>query len=565
MVTTAGQRFVRRHDATRSSTANGTAADIGYDTAVLSEGGYSWSSPEVTVDTAGKYLTIFDIGQCDLASTRAVGTLVPSVNTTDQNIYRARHRYLRNSGGQHGASIGMCVLDLAANDDVKVRNPGALTPTDAAGNYATNASYGGGLQLLYLGDPSMTEVQRTTDAAEVGTSNINATRPWLVGSGTWTKITYNSEVIDDDGLYGGSGGDITLAANTKYLVVWGAVCWSTDSSRHTYVTRLSIGGNNVQSATGYQRNTASQGPPMVGMYLHETGGSTETLFLEATHETEGGDAGTPNVRAAYVQVYTLPADAEWIHVDNGATDSLTAALAGTTTWYDTPLSSTLRADGDSNLSLDSGNDAVQNDSGASMPVLAIGWHRWDRDSGSSGTRKMPWTRWDNGGTAVGYGVAGAFSRGQQSGDDAWQAHYTSAALLDLADTADLSFQVQDEASGSNADMGVYASTSRYFLGVQVLNLDTLVPPAEGPAWRAPNGIASGDVLWAMDAEQMSGWTDGQKEVDDVPDAADVQVAGTANVGEEAIWRSSTHMRRATIEGDGDCHLDFDWSNSYTGP
>jgi hypothetical protein len=43
----------------------------------------------------------------------------------------------------------------------------------------------------------------------------------------------------------------------------------------------------------------------------------------------------------------------------------------------------------------------------------------------------------------------------------------------MADGADLSFQVNDEASGSNADMGIYASTSRYFLGVQVLNLNTL--------------------------------------------------------------------------------------------
>ncbi len=477
MVTTAGQRFVRRHDAARSSTANGTAADIGYDTAVLSEGGYSWSSPEVTVDTAGKYLTIFDIGQCDLASTRAVGTLVPSVNTTDQNIYRARHRYLRNSGGQHGASIGMCVLDLAANDDVKVRNPGALTPTDAAGNYATNASYGGGLQLLYLGDPSMTEVQRTTDAAEVGTSNINATRPWLVGSGTWTKITYNSEVIDDDGLYGGSGGDLTLAANKKYLIVWGATIYSTDASRHTNVVGLNIDGDRVQTGTGYHRNTGTQGPPMCGMYLHETGGSTETLYLEATHETEGGDAGTPNVSDAYLQVITLPDTAEWIHVDNGTTDSLTTALAGTSTWYDTPLSSTFRSDGNSNLSLDSGNDAVQNDSGGSLPVLAIGWHRWDRDAGSSGTRKMPWTRWDNGGSAVGYGISGAFSRGAQSSDDTWQAHYCAAALLDLANAADLSFQVNDEPSGANSDMGIYASTSRYFLGVQVLDLDTLTSSA----------------------------------------------------------------------------------------
>ena len=474
MATSPGQRFVRRQNAARSSTPNGTAADITYDTAVISEGGYSWASPEVTVDESGLYLCIYDLGQVDVASTRAVGTLVPSINTTDQSRFRATHRYLRNSGGTEGASIGMAILDLSANDDVKIRNPGAVTPTDAINNYATRVNYGGGFQLVRLNVGNFTHIERTVDAAEVGTSNINTTRPWLDSSGTWTTITYNSEVQDDDGLYPGSGGDVTLAANTKYMIVWGASCYSTDNSRHTYAVRLQVGGTNVQSGSGYQRTTASQGPPMCGMYLHETGGSAETLRLQATHEIEGGDAGTPNVADAYLQVLELPADAEWIHVDNGATDSMTTALAGTGTYYDTPLSSTFRADGDSNLSLDAANNAVQNDSGGFLPVLAIGWHRWDRDTGASGTRKMPWSRWDNGGTTLGYGVAGAYSRGQQSADDCWQAHYCSAALMDLANGVDLSFQANEPASSANSDMGIYASTSRHFLGVQVLNLNTLV-------------------------------------------------------------------------------------------
>lgn len=476
MAVAVGERFVRRHNAARTSTANTTAADITYDTAVLNEGtGYTYTGPHVAADTAGLYLFIFDLGQCDLASTRACGTLLPRINgTTDKTRFRASHRYLRNSDAcQSGASIGMCILDLAANDNVRVRNPGAVDQTDAVGNYATNSGAGGGMQLLRLPANSLTHVERTSNAAEVGTSNIQSTRPWLDGSGTWTTITYNSEVQDDDSLYPGSGGDLTLAADTKYLVVWGASIYSTDSSRHTDVVRLQINSVNVQTGSGYQRNASSQGPPMCGMYLHETGGSTETLRLQATHETDGGDAGTPQVRAAYVQVFTLPSSAEWIHVDNGTTDSLDTALAGTTTWYDTPLSSTFRADGNSDLSLDSANDAVQNDSGGSLPVLAIGWHRWDKDIQNS-QRKQPWTRWDNGGSNVYYGVAGAFSRGTQNSDDTQQAHYTSAALLDLANAADLSFQVNEPDDGANSGMGIYASTSRHFLGVQVLNLDTLV-------------------------------------------------------------------------------------------
>ncbi len=143
MATDPGQKFIRRHNAARSSTSNTTAADISYDTAVTLEGGYTWSSPEVTVDEAGLYLCLFDIGEVQLSgSTRACGTLVPSVNTTDQTYYKARHRYLRDSGGNHNVSNGMAILNLSASDDVKVRNPGSLTGTDAVGNYATNSGAG---------------------------------------------------------------------------------------------------------------------------------------------------------------------------------------------------------------------------------------------------------------------------------------------------------------------------------------------------------------------------------------------------------------------------------------
>lgn len=479
MATTPGQRFVRRHNAARGATSNTTAADISYDTAVISEGGYSWLTPEVTVDEAGLYLCLFDIGEITVASTRAVGTLVPSVNTTDQTLYKARHRYLRNSGGTHNASWGTCILDLAASDDVKVRNPGVVSGTDALGNYATNVNQGGGFQLIRLPAGNFTEVQRTTSQSPITITYANATRPWIDSTLLTTQITFTSEVRDDDGLYPGTGGDLTLAANTKYLVIYGATFDGSSNQRHTHHLQLEINGNNVQHSTGYERTNASDGPPMQGMYLHETGGTAETLRLNGGVEQEDiAVSNTVGCDNAYVQVLELPSSAEWIHVDNGATNSLDTALAGTTTYYDTPLSSTFRVDGDSNLSLDGTNNAVQNDSGGSLPVLAIGWHMWDRDTAASGTRKHCWSYWDNNGTRIAYGISGGYNRGQQGNDDTHRLGYVAAATMDLANAADLSFSVRDPVSGANSNMGIYASTSRYFLGVQVLNLNTLEAAAD---------------------------------------------------------------------------------------
>ncbi len=479
MAITTGQRFVRSQVAARSTTSNTTAADITYDTAEISEGGYSWSSPEVTVDTAGLYLYIGDIGQVDIASTRAVGTHVPTINGVLQTpIGLASHRYLRNSGGTEGASIGMGILDVPLNGSIKVRNPGNAYNSshfiDHLGNYATRVNYGGGIQLIKLPEGNLTQLIRNNSNADVvGISNINTTRPWIDSSGVWEKLTWGTKSRDDDNLAANLDGDIVLKANKKYIIVWGASHYSTDSSRHTYVTALNIAGIRVQTASGYQRTTASQGPPHSGMYLHETEGSTETIFLEATQETEGADAGNPQFRNGFIQVLELPNTAEWIHADNGATDSMTSVLTGTGTYTNTPLSSTFRADGDSNLSLDGANNAIQNDSGGDMSVLAVGYHRWDRNSGASGTRKMPWAMFNNNGSRLSYGIAGAFNRGQQGADDNFQSHYVSVATLTLADSADLTFQVNDPASSNNANMGIYASTNRHFLGVQVLDLSSL--------------------------------------------------------------------------------------------
>ena len=476
MAIAVGQRFVRRQEAARSSTSNTTAADIGYDTAVLSEGGYgTWGSDEVTVDTAGKYLYIADLGQVDVVSTRAVGTLVPVVNgVTQEPVGLATHRYLRNSGGaQAGASIGAGILDLAVSDAVGVRNPGAILSVDALGNYATDSSAGGALQLIRLPDNDFLHLERNTDQS-IATSLINSTRPWLDSSGTWTKITWPTEVSDTGNWHAASSGDVILPANSKFLIVATTSCKSYNNNRQGFVSRLSINGTIRQSGSGYQRNLSSEGVPVVLPYFHETGGSTETLFVDATMEEETSTAASDQVVAnSVLQIILLNASTEWLHADNGAADSLTTALAGTGTWYETPLSSTFRADGGSNLSLDAANNAVQNDSGGILGVLAIGWHRWDRDSTASTTRKVPWARFVNGGTQVGYGRGGAFSRGAQGGWATWQAHYASVATIDMANAADLTLEVNDPASAVNSDMGIYASTNRHFLGLQVLNLSTL--------------------------------------------------------------------------------------------
>ena len=472
-----GDRFVRNHVAARTAVSNTTPSTLDLDTAVHADTG-TWSSSQFTATESGLYLCMIDLGQVDTASTRAAGTLVPRVNGVDIDPFRATHRYIRNqSGAREGAAFGASVLDLSVSDTVELRNPGTIGTTEAAGEYETRAGVGGSLQLLKLPDLGLTYIRRIVDQTGIGQSQINTTRPWLDSSGTWTQVTFDTETQDDDGLYSGTGGDVTLAANTKYLVAYGAVIenYSTSTDRKTHVVRLSIGGVNVQSGSGYDRGTnEAEGPPIAGVYLHETGGTAEILKLEATTEQESTTPQPGTLTDAYLQVVRLPDSAEWIHGDNGATDSLTTALAGLTTWDDTPLSATFRADGDGTFSI--GTDSIVNDSAGTVPILAIGWHRWDRDVNGSGDRKTPWSRWQVDAVDQALGTAGAYSRGQQSTADTWQAHYASGMLSELDAGSVLKFQVNDPSSATQADMGIYASASRHFLGVQVLNLASIEVP-----------------------------------------------------------------------------------------
>jgi len=479
MVIAAGEKFIRRQSAAKSGVSNTLVADFTLDTAVTSEGGYgTWGSNEVTVDTVGRYLVIHGTGEVVEAGTqRSVGTNSILVGGTSQGIHGlSTHRYLRNTGGaDEGVSLGVGIVDATAGTEAIGSQTDGSTYADAVGSYDYLANDGAGIQIISLGTGNFLELERSTQQ-NVALSNINLTRPWLESSGTWTKVTWPTENHDEGNWHVATSGDVVLPASSKFLISWSLQFENANTKRQSGIGRLNINGTSVQYSSAFHRNASSQGCVAQGLMLWETGGSTETLYVEATQEQEGGDGGTLTVKRGSVQIVQLADEAEWIHVDNGATDVHTTELASVTTWYTAPLSSTYRADGNSRLSLDGTNDGVQNDSGGSLSVLAIGWLNWDRDSGSSTTRKTPASTFAEAGTNILWGWGGAYNRGASSNDDCFHSAYMAACATDLANGADLTLESRDVASSTNQDMGVWSGTAsnRHFLGVQVLDLTTLV-------------------------------------------------------------------------------------------
>lgn len=509
MVTAIGDRFVRRQASARTTISWVTTADLAVDTAVIEDGtGYgTWSSNEIDVDTAGKYLCIAGLGRTGGTTTRGRGFTGIVVNGTLQGrVGLAGNHYERNTGtAQDANGHGFGILDLSASDTVGMSVDSTTVTTDS-GEFTTAANDGGGFQLLRLPDGDFCHLERTSGLT-IGNSNIDSTRPWLDSSGTWTKVTWPTETADDGNWHAASSGDVTLPANGKFLVVWNVLALTTENTRSALVARLNINSVNRQYSSCYLRGSVSADEGMAsGIYLHETGGSTETLYVEATQECNDATIGDATVTGA-LQIIELNSGAEWIHIDNGTTDTGTSDLASTSTWYTAAMSSTFRSDGNSDLSLDGANNAVQNDSGASMPVLAIGWENWDRDSNTNSTRKIPTARF-NDGSAINYGWNGQYSRGNGT-DNVWHASFCIASLHDLANGADLSMEHQCRSTAANADMGIYASTAsnRHFLGIQVLNLSTIVPAAGGKTVKVYNG-ATWDSASAIKVYNGSTWDTG---------------------------------------------------------
>ena len=472
-----GAKFVRRQDGARTSVSNTTVARYSYDTAVADEGsGFgTWTSDAVSVDTAGRYLIIHGTGEVADGATRSVGTssvLVDGTTSLGLNGLTT-HRYLRGSGGaDEGVSLGVAIVDASAGETYGSRIDGT-TFSDAVGDFDVKANISGGaFQVVYLGTGDLCQVSRST-AQSVALSNIPAVRPWLESSGSWTAVSWPTEDSDPAGWHSAASSDIVIPANTKVAIAWTLRVESSDASRQSGIARLVIDGVSRQYSSAYHRNTASQGAVANGLLFWETGASSETLYIEATQEAEGTDNGTLTVTGS-LSVCELPSSTEWVHVDNGLTDSNTSSLAGTSTWYESPLSSTFRSDGNSRLSLIGASDAVRNSTAGSLSVLAVGSLKWDRDT-TTNSRKVPASTVAIDGSPVMAGIGGAFSRGQQSNDDTFNANLWCGAAVDLAAGSDLTLVTRDRANSSNNGMGLFASTgsNRHFLGFQVLDLQTL--------------------------------------------------------------------------------------------
>jgi len=509
--------------------------------------------------------------------------------------------------GWHGSSYGRnnsndfqharvpTVLPFNGTSDTfdfqAIRDAGAGTPAGTHNNTYVKlvrlTDTTTGIPYLHVGTPT---------AGAYGGEGYSVTTGWDVITET-----------DDTVLSLENGQDIRLKETGRpYLIVYGAKNSDNGGARTTRVSKLFYNDDPMHHSAGYayQRNSADQHavPNGIGLVRPSVADLDVDLRIAGyvdNHAVLWGtfDNGTWTLSATEAGMFAiaLPVGTN-IGVYEDETGNQTINGSGTvdintfrtTVEEDSPFSRV-------------SNTAVDITSATDVFILAS---LLVERTASSGTRGNYSTRLEIEGVDQAQSDATDFQRGEQGGDDTKNAVITSTFVGAVSADDTVNFEkyiktsqnsggndVSDAAGAIFIDLGslvaatghtetitdnvgVTDAAARVVDAIRALTepvgvADTVVedPPAGGGplVFEYPGDLAPADIWWAIDAAQVTGHTDGAKTVAAVEDQTGNEPDSTADNGEEAVYRASTHFRRPSIEGDGAAHLDFDWTSSYTVP
>jgi len=547
-------------------------------------------------DSAGYYLIV----------TEAVFQL------THNNRFNVHHKIRRNStdvDGAHGSGYGrnnsndeayvaarMVMPFNGTSDTFDVQQRRDSGNGSSAGSYATTrikvvqlTDSTSGVPFLHVGTPA---------ASGYGGEGYSVTTGWDVITET-----------DDTVLSFENGQDIRLHETGRpYLIVYGAMNSDSGGARTTRMSKLFYNDDPVHHSTGYayQRSSACQYAVPNGMGLVKPTTADLDVDLRIAGYVDNNavlwgtfDNGAWTLSASEAGMFAiaLPASTD-VAVYEDETGNQT--INGTGIVDLNVFRSTVTETG---VFSRTGNTAV--DVTGATDVLGHAALAVERTA-SSGTRAMYSVRFEVEGSDQADTAAQKYQRGEQGGDDTKNTAISSTHVggFSADDTVNVEKFISGGQNSGGSDVSEVAGA--FFVDLStlaaggtpgsatpgVISASAVMPSVtvEGPqvvspsatslfvvlpaastvipsssTFQYPGDLASADVFWAIDAAQLTGHSDGGKTVDAVPDQTGNEPASTADNGEEAVYRASSHFRRPSIEGDGSAHLDFDWETSHSPP
>ncbi|MFQ5992947.1 MAG: hypothetical protein ACE5NA_10975, partial [Nitrospiraceae bacterium] len=429
-----GEAFAVQETGAETNVSNTTEATETYDaSAQLEQGDWSgeWNGATETLNcpAANANLPIL-VGHSKFVrgsgTARSIAQDTVRINTTNQNNRGGGiSRYVRISGGADEMTTqGVGIFELSSGDDILIRRSVTWNSADRVGDYDRSSGDPKGFWAAVL--PANDRLYMTLAATATGAGRYGqvSPRPIDMGatpstltSGSWATATWNNDSghpVGSTFAHTDSNATWTIAANKKVLCVLTYVVNHTPADRNSILVRVRQSSNTSYpggATSTYVRNATSDN--CVGSLIFPifTGGSTETLdvaFVDQVEEATGNDC---DLVAGDIQLIDLT-DADWVVAssnDRHVWDSI--ATFTTINWDQTLQEDTASWSHDPVTN----NSRLTNNAGATITAI-VGFSIFaDRDSADT-TRRVPHGQIARNGTRLDYGVAGNYSRGDNSAD-----------------------------------------------------------------------------------------------------------------------------------------------------
>lgn len=480
----AGDAFVIEDTGAETNRSHTVEADRGLaGTPTLEQGDFSgqWTSPDLTIPNTAPILAGYSDFLRSSGTARSGSVLQFRVGTTNQGmIGGSSWGYNRLSGGaDESARHGVFLDDLTANDDLQMREATVLNGSDRIGDYDRSAGDPRGFWAVELPDNdhlfASLSVAEETGAGRYGNAPrpIDLGTPSALSEGSFAAIdSFNTDSSQGTTITR-SGGDFTVAANSKVLCVANFQVDNSATDRNSGLIRMDKDGSPYAWISVYIRNTSSDimtgsiNIPVV------TGGSSEIIdfsFVEQVEET----VPEVNLEDANVRFFDLT-EADMCIL--GKTDADVTSIAGTAQQISYPAADEILVDSASFAHPGANLTRIENNAGSTITVLAGFTVMCDSTSAASTTRKTPGSRLRRSGTQLDYMCASEFARGNQGGDDQFTAGYSFCAPVELTSAQHIEHDIFDFAGNAAVNLIVNASDDAavYFWAIRLDDLGVAEP------------------------------------------------------------------------------------------
>lgn len=430
-----------------AQTTGTTAAVLDWDTEVRNDNStYSNTSGAITLPQ-GKYFAHYQSG-----------FIASDYNNRQTNVIRATldnveiegsagQGYQRNTNNDALWAAGSCIVD-AENGNEVFRTEFFRDFNGSTGAFDQDQTY---LILFSLDDGLSYGHYQPTVANETS---------------TYANMTLGSTYTEEGTKITRSGSDITLAANTTYLVT-GGVYFSSTSARTARFVRATVDNVAVAGSMGYSymRDGSNRFGAPNTFSIIETGGSSETLRFQS--RISDSDGGTPVTGSASIVaassgffVIELPSSFEYYSSSDA---TLAQGVGGSTVNLNF------------NNTVDNANANIVTSSTASSVTLVAGSYfvaggiEVDRTA-NSGARLTREANFKLDGTNVTTANHGSYNRGDQGSQDVYDNTFNPRGYISASGSEVLTLTLDEDRDTAWDNGGGSPQTLNDPLGVYILKI-----------------------------------------------------------------------------------------------